>query len=635
MSDVRECGSSKERSKEEEDQVVRSTKKVKTGEEGIVSENVEMEDDDYQETSSMEEEEEQPVQKSQPKSYKDMVVAQEIVANLKPDEIARAVIEDYIMEEERVDLDTDESIPFNPKPEVPVSIDEFNEWCKPWKLTLIVKLLGKSLSLRVMDRWIQRSWARKGAIRVLDMNEDFYIVRFADEGDYIHALYEGPWLLADHYLLVQRWRPLFQPEWKAVQKMAVWVRIPDLPMELYNQKFLWRVGERIGTMLKVDELTSIHSRGKFARICVEMDLRKKLIPSFTALGRDFRVEYEGLHLICFGCGRYGHRMEHCMERSSPEASGNEGAGRSTEVDGPQNVSPKEDLNVAQNPDQNLIDNQISAPSVTNDGGAGVTVDHMENSTCFGPWMLARKPQRKRFDSRRTGYFKEGPTISDNNDTRKSRFDILMSHDVTEMEDVELEEGQANKDGAASGPSKDQQGQSVGQAHKERKKLLMKHPKIGVQVQETNHKAQQIIKGTWAEVKTLRESHVNPQVARSDVKNKGKAVTTDDHKEYWQNFSNLNRNNWDNFKAGKDHIFLRGNSSFVPTKEGMVSFQRRKDDQVQYGDSNDPPDPGASASIYQKSAVVNKLAENTILVRDDIMEEAQRGDVNTQPNDVCL
>ncbi|RYR37171.1 hypothetical protein Ahy_A09g042101 [Arachis hypogaea] len=32
-----------------------------------------------------------------------------------------------------------------------------------------------------------------------------------DEGDYRHALFEGHWLVADHYLLVQRWRPLFQP----------------------------------------------------------------------------------------------------------------------------------------------------------------------------------------------------------------------------------------------------------------------------------------------------------------------------------------------------------------------------------------------------------------------------------------
>ena len=353
-----ECGSFKERLKEEEDQLVKSTKKVKTAKEGEenISDNVEMEENVTLDISSMEEEEVPPSSETQPKTYKDMVVAHDIVDNLKPEEIARAVIDEYIIEEEGVEFGPYESIPFNPKPEVPVSLDEFNEWCKPWKLTLIVKLLGKSLGLRVMDRWVQRYLARKGVVRVLDMNEDFFIVRFADEGDYTHALYEGPWLVAFHYLLVQRWRPLFQPEWKAVQRMAVWVCIPDLSMELYNPKFLWGVGEKIGTMLKVDELTSIHSRGKFARICVEVDLRKKSIPSFTALGRDFRVEYEGLHLICFGCGRYGHRMENCMEKVSSEANNDAEAKWSTTDSGLGNSSVTEGVINAQNLGQVIIAN---------------------------------------------------------------------------------------------------------------------------------------------------------------------------------------------------------------------------------------------------------------------------------------
>ncbi|RYQ85663.1 hypothetical protein Ahy_B10g105239 isoform B [Arachis hypogaea] len=66
-------------------------------------------------------------------------------------------------------------------------------------------------------------------------------------------------------------------------------------------------------MLRVDELTSIHSREKFARICVKIDLRRKLVPSFTTLGKDFKLEYEGLHQICFSCGRYGHKIDGCVE----------------------------------------------------------------------------------------------------------------------------------------------------------------------------------------------------------------------------------------------------------------------------------------------------------------------------------
>ncbi|RYR02983.1 hypothetical protein Ahy_B06g081820 [Arachis hypogaea] len=107
---------------------------------------------------------------------------------------------------------------------------------------------------------------------------------FTDQDDYAHALFEGPWTIADHYLLVQRWRPLFLPQETDIQKVAV-----------------RKVGKALRTMLKVDELTSIHFQRKFARICVEIDLRKKMVLTITAFGKEFNIVYEGLHQICFNC----------------------------------------------------------------------------------------------------------------------------------------------------------------------------------------------------------------------------------------------------------------------------------------------------------------------------------------------
>ena len=120
---------------------------------------------------------------------------------------------------------------------------------------------------------------------ILDLTDEFFLIRFVDEGDYKHAIFEGPWLVADHYLLVQRWCPLFKPLEKVVQKLVVWVHIPKLPVELYTETFLVRAGAKLGSMLKIDQNTSIHSRGKFARICVEIDLRRKLLAAITILGR--------------------------------------------------------------------------------------------------------------------------------------------------------------------------------------------------------------------------------------------------------------------------------------------------------------------------------------------------------------
>ena len=70
----------------------------------------------------------------------------------------------------------------------------------------------------------------------------------------------------------------------------------------------------------MDEATSVVSRGHFARICVELDLKKPLVSKFRLRRRIRRLEYEGLHLVCFGCGMYGHRRETCPQEDKTLAA---------------------------------------------------------------------------------------------------------------------------------------------------------------------------------------------------------------------------------------------------------------------------------------------------------------------------
>ncbi|CAN1120271.1 hypothetical protein LINPERHAP2_LOCUS111 [Linum perenne] len=69
---------------------------------------------------------------------------------------------------------------------------------------------------------------------------------------------------------------------------------------------LKRIGDRIGKTVRIDHTTLEASRGNFARICVEVDLSKPLLSKYRMRRRVRRIEYEGLHTICFTCGCYGH-----------------------------------------------------------------------------------------------------------------------------------------------------------------------------------------------------------------------------------------------------------------------------------------------------------------------------------------
>ncbi|KAI9102969.1 hypothetical protein K1719_023408 [Acacia pycnantha] len=163
----------------------------------------------------------------------------------------------------------------------------------------------------------------KGPLRVTPLSNGYFLVSFSSTEDGDHALQEGPWMIADHYVLVQRWRPNFNP-WKAdhQKRVAVWVRIPDLPHELYNVESIRRIGNMIGKTLKIDRTTAFSEKGGFARMCVEVDLQKPLLPGFSHFGEERRFKYEGLHLVCFTCGRYGHRMDQCTVTTQSKEHGN-------------------------------------------------------------------------------------------------------------------------------------------------------------------------------------------------------------------------------------------------------------------------------------------------------------------------
>ncbi|XP_028794907.1 uncharacterized protein LOC114750477 [Neltuma alba] len=209
-------------------------------------------------------------------------------------------------------------------PELVFSEEGRKKLRKPFAKSLIVKLLGWRLSLRSMEMKLQSLWGKLGTVSVVDLRNDFFVVNFTNWEDYHRALSEGPWLIADHYLTVREWRGNFNPLTEVLEEVLVWVRLSDLPLECYGETVLQAIGDQIGKTVKVDATTLMQTRGKFARIGVQVDLSKPLLPQFLIEGREFNVEYEGLHSLCYHCGMYGHGEKDCADKVEETSKMNEG-----------------------------------------------------------------------------------------------------------------------------------------------------------------------------------------------------------------------------------------------------------------------------------------------------------------------
>lgn len=136
-------------------------------------------------------------------------------------------------------------------------------------------------------------WKPQHDFALIDLCNDFFIARFSNKQDYEFALLNGPWVISVHYLHVRRWVPNFMPRTAKIESLLVWIRFPVLPVEYYTHKWLVRAGNKIGKTMKVDKATLLASRGRFARVCVEVDLKKPLKTGYRLRGEFQEIQYEG------------------------------------------------------------------------------------------------------------------------------------------------------------------------------------------------------------------------------------------------------------------------------------------------------------------------------------------------------
>lgn len=127
-------------------------------------------------------------------------------------------------------------------------------------------------------------------------------------------------MLFDHYLCVFHWSLEFVSSNAKIQKTMVWVRFPGLNLLYYNESVLMGIASVIGKPIRVDKNTLNIERGRFARVCVEIDLTKPVVGKYSLDEQWYMVEYEGLHLICSTCGCYGHLTQTCTQNSAGPAA---------------------------------------------------------------------------------------------------------------------------------------------------------------------------------------------------------------------------------------------------------------------------------------------------------------------------
>ncbi|KAJ4838206.1 hypothetical protein Tsubulata_024197 [Turnera subulata] len=270
---------------------------------------------------------------------------------------------------------------------------------KRWENTLIVKMWGRNIGYKTLCNRLPNLWKLKESVRVVDLENNFYFVRFQNRFDYLRALTDGPWTVLGHYLTVELWKPQFNPLSHKITSIVAWIQIPQLSSEYYDRGLLHAVCKEIGHFVRLDQNTAEALRGRYARVAVELDLSKPLQSQVLVDGTWYLISYENIPDICFECGLVGHVLSACPHRE------------------PNSKNPKE---VTMNGQQGVVllaeTHSIQQPSFA------------AKTQPRGEWMIAGRRRRPpRAGSGQSNKETQANKETNNGINSSSRFDVLQDY----------------------------------------------------------------------------------------------------------------------------------------------------------------------------------------------------------------
>jgi len=196
--------------------------------------------------------------------------------------------------------------------------DDLDNACDVWKSCLIGYVSGRFPGFGALKSMIVNVWGCEAELNVHDSG--WLIYKFTNEVDRLAVLKGGPYLVFGRPLILKEMPEFFDFNLAEICKVPVWIKLPNLPLRCWSLQSLSKIASMVGKPLQSDMLTSSMARLSYARILIEIDLRKPLrdhiavsLPNGVLI--DQQVIYETLPKFCSHCHVMGHLEASCSKVS--------------------------------------------------------------------------------------------------------------------------------------------------------------------------------------------------------------------------------------------------------------------------------------------------------------------------------
>ncbi|KAK5785077.1 hypothetical protein PVK06_039622 [Gossypium arboreum] len=130
--------------------------------------------------------------------------------------------------------------------------------------TVVVKLLGRNLAYSILHNQIFSLWKPSHSFYLMDIENDYFLVKFQSKEDYEMVLTQGLWIVFGQYRTVQPWSQNFNPLQPFPNSIMAWVCLLGLSGVLYKRQIWEEIGSLIGKVAKFDFKMDYGSMRHFA-----------------------------------------------------------------------------------------------------------------------------------------------------------------------------------------------------------------------------------------------------------------------------------------------------------------------------------------------------------------------------------
>ncbi|KAF8020818.1 hypothetical protein BT93_G1291 [Corymbia citriodora subsp. variegata] len=187
-----------------------------------------------------------------------------------------------------------------------------------WHQCLVGYFVGKKLPFRLVETALKHLWGQR-LLEVKANDQGFYFFHIADPDFRRKVLEGGPVTVARVPLVLQQWQLMMELKKGEHSSIPVWIRLKNLPYDLWSATGISKIASAIGRPLYVDQRTKQLKMISFARVCIELSTSSPCHETIKVVVNDATrivdVEYEWKPLSCPSCGIFGHRCTGTITRT--------------------------------------------------------------------------------------------------------------------------------------------------------------------------------------------------------------------------------------------------------------------------------------------------------------------------------